>query len=213
LACPEPALSNGLGTSIPRPAACADAGYLCQGSRAFQIRRWPLERGWLRIRIPPPPIEDGGERRRLLEAAVAGVMEWNGHPFPLRIDSGRFPRRPWDVELYWVPLAQFGAGSQNAGVTAVTWSEQGGEPRFSVGSISTVLYDTDGRGAQVTAPSLLVSQVAAHEMGHALGLLHSDRATDIMTPGIGALRGVSPRDLQTVAALYRLPNGAMVAGG
>ena len=50
-------------------------------------------------------------------------------------------------------------------------------------------------------------------MGHALGLLHSDRASDVMAPTTAIMRGVTFRDLQTVDALYRLPNGARVSGG
>src|SRR5688572_4284276 len=127
--CPAPESSNGLGRTIARREACASAGYLCPGRSAFQVRRWPLERGRLRIRIPPPPVDDRDEARRLHEAAVAGVMQWSGHPFPLQIDGGRLPRRPWDVELYWVPSAGFGglgsSGGSYAGVTQIFWKEQG----------------------------------------------------------------------------------------
>jgi hypothetical protein len=45
----------------------------------FQVRRWALERGRIRVRIPPPPIDDRDEARRLHDAAVAGVMQWSGH--------------------------------------------------------------------------------------------------------------------------------------
>jgi hypothetical protein len=217
VSCPAPESSNGLGTTVARASACASAGYLCQGSAPFQVQRWPLERGNLRVRIPPAPIDDRAEARRLHDAAVAGVMQWSGHPFPLQIDGGRFPVRPWDVELYWVPGSGFGgmgsSGSQFAGVTAITWSEAGGEPHFSVGSISTVLFERDGTGREVPASSSMVTQVAAHEMGHALGLPHSDRAADVMAPTTQVMQGVTSRDLQSVDALYRLPNGADVAGG
>ena len=48
-------------------------------------------------------------------------------------------------------------------------------------------------------------------MGHALGILHhSDRRSDILYPSDEGSQRVSARDIETVEALYRLPNGALV---
>ncbi len=215
VACPEASLVNGLGTTVERREACRDAGYLCAGGAGFQVRRWPLAKGRLRVRVPPPPLEDREARRRLHAAAVAGILQWDGHPFPLQVDDGRVPVRVWDVELYWVPRVGFGPGgsASRAGVTQVTWRETSEGPDFRVGSISTVLYEGVGGGREVPASELLVAHVAAHEMGHALGILrHSDRATDVMAASVAGTPPVSSRDRRTVAALYRLPNGARVPG-
>jgi predicted Zn-dependent protease len=51
---------------------------------------------------------------------------------------------------------------------------------------------------------------AAHEMGHALGLPHSDSRRDVMYP-TNTARNLSNRDFRTVNALYRLTNGAEIA--
>lgn len=211
VACPSPELANGLDSTLSRRRACSSAGYLCSGRGRFQVRRWSLERGRLRVRVPPPPVEDRAERRRLHDAAVEGILQWDGQPFPLQIDRGRLPRRPWDIQFYWVPRTAFGSGGSHAGVAYSEWSEQGGEPEFSVYSISTVAFRDDGRGNPVPAETQHVVSVSAHEMGHALGLPHSDQPTDVMTPSTATLPDVSARDLRTVHALYELPNGATVA--
>lgn len=54
-----------------------------------------------------------------------------------------------------------------------------------------------------------VRLTAAHEMGHALGLPHSDDPRDVMYPTNGAAR-ISSADFETMNALYRLPNGARI---
>jgi predicted Zn-dependent protease len=48
-------------------------------------------------------------------------------------------------------------------------------------------------------------------LGIALGLPHSDSERDVMYP-TNTARNLSTRDFRTVDALYRLPNGAEIAG-
>jgi predicted Zn-dependent protease len=51
---------------------------------------------------------------------------------------------------------------------------------------------------------------AAHEMGHALRLPHSDSERDLMYR-TNASRSLATRDFHTLDALYRMPNGAEIA--
>ena len=60
---------------------------------------------------------------------------------------------------------------------------------------------------QISPQQLLLT--AAHEMGHALGLPHSDSERDVMYP-TNTARSLSTRDFRTLGALYRLPNGALI---
>lgn len=54
-----------------------------------------------------------------------------------------------------------------------------------------------------------VEITAIHEMGHALGLPHSDSESDVMYPELTGAR-VSRRDVTTVQALYATPIGTRV---
>ena len=50
---------------------------------------------------------------------------------------------------------------------------------------------------------------AYHEMGHALGLPHSDNERDLMYPENTAWRPTA-RDYRTMEAVYRVANGALI---
>jgi len=202
--CPDAALENGIGRTLAQSEVCADAGYLCArggmvGDR--RVMRWSLSRGVLHVRAPLPGGLPDSVARATRAAAAAGILEWDGHPFRIEIDSARFPARRWDVELFWTSTLSHGIG-----VAHTEYRETAEGPRFRVRAISVL---TPGPGDP--SPDYLgIRNTAAHEMGHALGVGHSDRPEDIMFPQAAAAREVSARDLLTVDALYRLPAGAVL---
>src|SRR5262245_66623682 len=85
LACPDPGVEQGVGVTLSARDACKGAGYLCEGRVPFQVLRWPLDKGKLRIRVPMPDLGTADMKRRIHAAAIEGIMQWDNHPFPLEI--------------------------------------------------------------------------------------------------------------------------------
>src|SRR4051794_31715485 len=96
IACPDPALETGVGLALSAAEVCPGAGYLCtEKSGGLQVARWPLDKGKLRVRVPMPDFVSGELARELRDTAIEGIKAWDGHPFPIVIDTGKVPLRPW----------------------------------------------------------------------------------------------------------------------
>lgn len=180
---------------------CINVGYLCAGleqQNEIQLRRWKDFEGTIVVHVPLPDLQNTSDARAYQRAAVAGLRAWNNQPFPILADV-RGDRNPhfavkWNGGL---------AGSQ-IGLARTRWSLARG---LSVDWIE-LRTPYPGRTNQATAANQ-VRLTAAHEMGHALGLKHSDSERDVMYPTNSAT-SMSSQDYRSIEVLYATPDGSVI---
>lgn len=194
------------GIELPEREVCLNVGYLCadvEEQHVTKILRWPDDTSTLTIRVPLPDFESREKAAELQRAAVRGIQAWQGHPFGLTIQTGPGGGPAADIEIVWSRTLD----GRQIGVARTKWSWKAGKPHFEVQGLRLTTRLPSRPTRYLTERQ--VSLVAAHEMGHALGLPHSDAPTDVMYPTNTASR-LSTRDYRTMEAFYDLPNGAEI---
>ena len=102
-----------------------------------------------------------------------------------------------DVTVRWIEAFEM----QRAGQADLVWRNDG---YLQGGTLTLATHSHLGRPLTVDA----IETVALHEIGHLLGLGHSDRPRDVMYPTT-SVHDLTSRDRRTAMLLYSLPPGSL----
>jgi predicted Zn-dependent protease len=192
---------SGAPPTLSASDTCIDVGYLCAGlaqTEVIRLQRWRDFEGTIVVHVPVPDIEDRSAARALQRAAAQGVRAWSGQPFEILADmiGDRNPH-------FAVEWSRSLNGSQ-IGVARTQWSPSSGLKVLSIELVTRSPFSP----SQTSDPRQ-VRLTAAHEMGHALGLQHSDAARDIMY-STNTANSMSAQDYRSIEVLYQMQDGTQI---
>jgi len=158
IACPPPELEEGVGVTLNAAKVCPAAGSLCAGRTEFQVARWPLDKGKLRVHVGLPDFLEAETARQIRDAAVEGIKEWDGHPFPLIVGYGLQS----DIDVVW---SQGVYNDTSGGGLSSRGRADGKRFKFEVDSLSVVVPQIrTAEPSEITPtsdPDAMLAQAAA----------------------------------------------------
>ncbi|MEZ4585862.1 MAG: matrixin family metalloprotease [Gemmatimonadales bacterium] len=159
------------------------------------VRRWPARRQPLSV-FATMPDSLRGQTARAHRAVELAMGRWAalslGVTFRWATDSADA-----DIRVSWITKFE----SDRSGQAEILFDHRG-----VIRHATVTLAFRDPRGAPLNDEELGI--VATHELGHALGLPHSSRSSDIMFPTSSAT-AISRRDRATAVLMYSLVPGSL----
>lgn len=194
--------------------------YLCaevdKNTAYFVRHRWYKKEFPLRVYLPLPsaqmPIKD---RQMPVKAVMVAMQSWsNAWPF-IRFKLVRSPQEA-SIEVLWHDQHfRNGQGRWGDAYLPEPVKNTNGKITHHWSKINLALSAHPGSAFFTPEPVPLnfqeIRDLAIHEFGHALGLIHSDDANDVMGGGNHFLatvldqRNISARDVATLKRLYGIP--------
>ncbi|HVX39971.1 MAG TPA: matrixin family metalloprotease [Gemmatimonadaceae bacterium] len=165
----------------------------CLADRDSTIERWPDRTAQpLRVWIDSSGIVSGP--RAAFPAAVrAAFSDWAATGIPVRFAFVSSPRNA-DVRVHWTERLDHKTGSTTWRTDRTGW--------LTDGDITLAMHMSTGMELNPRE----MHAIALHEVGHALGLSHSEDPRDIMA-ALVRVDQLSPADRATIELLYSLPAG------
>lgn len=163
------------------------------------LRRW-TERTADPLRVFFQESRVAGYMPDLREASRAAFVRWERvGGIPVKFVFVNDPADA-DVTVRWIERFPL----RRAGQADIRWNGAGW---IVSGTLTLATHTSDG----LPLPQEAVYTVALHEIGHLLGLGHSDDSLDVMFPTT-AVHDITPRDRHTARLLYTVPPGSLRLG-